>query len=78
MGRHDRRHARRRPGNFVCFDRFWLHRRYCFSGHGFGIGPAAGRLATDLLTGDPPIVDPTPFRLDRSLGGSRSQPKIDR
>ena len=33
-----------------------------FSGHGFGIGPAAGRLAADLLTGDPPIVDPTPFR----------------
>ena len=36
-----------------------------FSGHGFGIGPGAGRLAADLLAGDPPIVDPTPFRFNR-------------
>lgn len=36
-----------------------------FSGHGFGIGPAAGRLAADLVTGAAPIVDPTPYRLDR-------------
>ncbi len=36
-----------------------------FSGHGFGIGPGAGRLMADLVAGDPPIVDPAPFRLDR-------------
>lgn len=36
-----------------------------FSGHGFGIGPGAGRLAADLASGAPPIVDPAPFRLDR-------------
>ncbi|WP_198378217.1 NAD(P)/FAD-dependent oxidoreductase [Neoroseomonas rubea] len=36
-----------------------------FSGHGFGIGPGAGRLAADLATGAPPIVDPAPFALDR-------------
>ena len=36
-----------------------------FSGHGFGIGPGAGRLAADLASGAPPIVDPTPFRLSR-------------
>ncbi len=36
-----------------------------FSGHGFGIGPGAGRLMADLVTGDRPIVDPTPFALDR-------------
>ena len=29
-----------------------------FSGHGFGIGPGAGRLAADLVAGDTPIVDP--------------------
>ncbi|HEX3348479.1 MAG TPA: FAD-binding oxidoreductase, partial [Acetobacteraceae bacterium] len=29
-----------------------------FSGHGFGIGPAAGRLAADLATGNAPFVDP--------------------
>ncbi|MFI5014216.1 MAG: NAD(P)/FAD-dependent oxidoreductase [Hyphomicrobiales bacterium] len=36
-----------------------------FSGHGFGIGPGAGKLAADLVTGATPIVDPTPFRLAR-------------
>jgi glycine/D-amino acid oxidase-like deaminating enzyme len=36
-----------------------------FSGHGFGIGPAAGRLMADLVTGATPIVDPAPFRLSR-------------
>jgi glycine/D-amino acid oxidase-like deaminating enzyme len=41
-----------------------------FSGHGFGIGPAAGRLAADLATGAPPIVDPTAFRFSRFTDGS--------
>jgi glycine/D-amino acid oxidase-like deaminating enzyme len=36
-----------------------------FSGHGFGIGPGAGRLAADLVAGDQPIVDPAPFRFSR-------------
>jgi glycine/D-amino acid oxidase-like deaminating enzyme len=36
-----------------------------FSGHGFGIGPGAGRLMADLVMGDAPVVDPKPFRLDR-------------
>jgi glycine/D-amino acid oxidase-like deaminating enzyme len=36
-----------------------------FSGHGFGIGPGAGRLMADLVAGDRPVVDPTPFRLGR-------------
>ena len=36
-----------------------------FSGHGFGIGPGAGRLAADLVSGDTPVVDPTPFRFAR-------------
>jgi glycine/D-amino acid oxidase-like deaminating enzyme len=41
-----------------------------FSGHGFGIGPAGGRLAADLVAGDAPIVDPTPFRHRRLVDGS--------
>ena len=41
-----------------------------FSGHGFGIGPAAGRLAADLVAGDPPIVDPRPFRYSRMTDGT--------
>ena len=36
-----------------------------FSGHGFGIGPGAGRLVADLLTGTTPFVDMAPFRLER-------------
>jgi len=36
-----------------------------FSGHGFGIGPGAGRLMADIVTGAPPIVDPAPFRFSR-------------
>ena len=36
-----------------------------FSGHGFGIGPGAGRLVADLMTGTTPFVDMAPFRLER-------------
>lgn len=36
-----------------------------FSGHGFGIGPGAGRMIADLVSGGQPAVDMTPFRLDR-------------
>ncbi len=35
------------------------------SGHGFGTGPAAGQLAADLATQATPLVDPSPYRLDR-------------
>jgi glycine/D-amino acid oxidase-like deaminating enzyme len=41
-----------------------------FSGHGFGIGPAAGRLAAELAIGDTPSVDPTSFRASRFSDGS--------
>jgi glycine/D-amino acid oxidase-like deaminating enzyme len=41
-----------------------------FSGHGFGIGPAAGRLAAELVAGDAPCVDPKPFRYSRLVDGS--------
>ncbi|MDX8445302.1 NAD(P)/FAD-dependent oxidoreductase [Mesorhizobium captivum] len=43
-----------------------------FSGHGFGIGPGAGHLVADLVTGSEPIVDPTsydPRRFDASVWG---------
>ncbi|WP_425284590.1 NAD(P)/FAD-dependent oxidoreductase [Bosea robiniae] len=36
-----------------------------FSGHGFGIGPGAGRLIADLVSGRTPLIDPKPFRLER-------------
>ncbi len=41
-----------------------------FSGHGFGIGPAAGRLAAELAIGEMPSVDPAPFRASRFSDGS--------
>ncbi|MET1416623.1 FAD-binding oxidoreductase [Roseibium sp. HPY-6] len=41
-----------------------------YSAHGFGIGPAAGKLAADLITGSPPCVDPTPFRYERMIDGT--------
>lgn len=42
-----------------------------FSGHGFGIGPGASKLAADLVTGGAPCVDPAAFRLSRFSDGSR-------
>jgi glycine/D-amino acid oxidase-like deaminating enzyme len=45
-----------------------------FSGHGFGIGPGAGRLVADIVAGDRPLVDPKPFRLSRFSDGSRPLP----
>ena len=46
------------------------------SGHGFGIGPAAGQLAADVATASEPLVDPTPFRFSRFSDGSRIQPIV--
>ncbi|MBN8750115.1 MAG: FAD-binding oxidoreductase [Reyranella sp.] len=42
-----------------------------YTGHGFGIGPAAGRLAADIVAGDPPIVDPQPYRYKRMIDGTK-------
>jgi glycine/D-amino acid oxidase-like deaminating enzyme len=36
-----------------------------FSGHGFGIGPGAGHLMADLITGAQPLVNPAAFRFAR-------------
>ena len=47
-----------------------------FSGHGFGIGPGAGRLVADLVTGDSPIVDPAPYRLERFARLAASKPTL--
>ncbi|SLN76122.1 NAD(P)/FAD-dependent oxidoreductase [Oceanibacterium hippocampi] len=48
-----------------------------FSGHGFGIGPGAGRLAAELVSGDRPSVDPTPFRFARLADGSSLRPGVE-
>lgn len=45
-----------------------------FSGHGFGIGPGAGRLVADLVMQTTPCVDPAAFRLSRFSDGSKVRP----
>ncbi|MBB3609274.1 FAD-binding oxidoreductase [Rhizobium sp. BK602] len=50
-----------RPGLFISAG---------YSGHGFGIGPAGGMLAADLIRGDKPCVDPKPFRYERMIDGT--------
>jgi glycine/D-amino acid oxidase-like deaminating enzyme len=45
-----------------------------FSGHGFGIGPGAGRLMAELVTGETPVVDPSAFRYSRFTDGTRARP----
>jgi glycine/D-amino acid oxidase-like deaminating enzyme len=45
-----------------------------FSGHGFGLGPAAGKLAADVLTGDTPLVDPAAYSYHRFVDGRRLAP----
>jgi glycine/D-amino acid oxidase-like deaminating enzyme len=42
-----------------------------YSGHGFGIAPAAGQLMSELILGEKPVVDPTPFRHSRFIDGSK-------
>jgi glycine/D-amino acid oxidase-like deaminating enzyme len=45
-----------------------------FTGHGFGIAPGAGRLMAELVMGETPVVDPTPFRYSRFSDGTRPRP----
>jgi glycine/D-amino acid oxidase-like deaminating enzyme len=45
-----------------------------FSGHGFGIGPGAGKLMAEIATGATPCVDPEPFRYSRMIDGTRLVP----
>lgn len=41
-----------------------------FSGHGFALGPGAGRLASELVTNEKPFVEIDAYRLDRFSDGS--------
>ena len=45
-----------------------------FSGHGFGLGPGAGKLMAEIVTGETPCVDPSPFRYTRFFDGSNPRP----
>jgi glycine/D-amino acid oxidase-like deaminating enzyme len=45
-----------------------------FTGHGFGIGPGAGRLMAQMVMGETPVVDPSPFRFSRFAERPRPVP----
>ena len=45
-----------------------------FSGHGFGIGPAAGQVMADLVTGQDTGFDLSRFRFSRFSDGSKMRP----
>lgn len=45
-----------------------------FSGHGFGIGPGAGKALAAMLTGNDSSIDLEPFRLSRFFDGSPIRP----
>ena len=45
-----------------------------FSGHGFGIGPGAGRVMADMVSGRSPAHDLTRFRFSRFSDGSPMRP----
>jgi glycine/D-amino acid oxidase-like deaminating enzyme len=51
-----------------------LHLCTGFSGHGFGLGPGAGKLMAEIVTGETPCVDPSPYRYKRFIDGSRLRP----
>jgi glycine/D-amino acid oxidase-like deaminating enzyme len=41
------------------------------SGHGFGVGPGIGYLASQMIRNDTPAVDPSHFNLSRLVDGSK-------
>ena len=45
-----------------------------FSGHGFGIGPAAGELAAQMAVNQRLFLDPQPFKLSRFHDGTDIEP----
>jgi glycine/D-amino acid oxidase-like deaminating enzyme len=45
-----------------------------FSGHGFGLGPGAGKLMAQMIVGEQTCVDPAPFRYSRFFDGSKMRP----
>ncbi|NOX49042.1 MAG: FAD-binding oxidoreductase [Gammaproteobacteria bacterium] len=45
-----------------------------FSGHGFGIGPGAGRVMADMVMGKPSAHDLYRFRLSRFFDGTKMRP----
>ncbi len=45
-----------------------------YSGHGFGIGPGAGKLMAQIIVGEQTCVEASPFRFERFSDGSKPKP----
>ncbi len=45
-----------------------------FSGHGFGIGPGAGKVVAEMVSGGAETIDRSPFRYSRFFDGSEVRP----
>ena len=45
-----------------------------FSGHGFGIGPGAGKVVAEMVAGGIETIDRSPFRYSRFFDGSEVRP----
>jgi glycine/D-amino acid oxidase-like deaminating enzyme len=58
--------ADRLPGFFIATG---------FSGHGFGLGPGAGKTIAAMLTGKDTGIDLAPLRLQRFFDGSPIRPQ---
>ena len=56
-------------------DQSGFHVATGLSGHGFGIGPGAGKALAALLTGGNNPIDLTPFRLSRFFDGTPIRPQ---
>jgi len=52
-----------------------MHIATGFSGHGFGLGPGAGKAIAGMLTGTDTGIDLHPLRLSRFFDGSRIRPQ---
>ena len=44
-------------------DKLWF--AFGHAHHGFTLGPVTGRLAAELVCGEPPFIDPSPYRAER-------------
>jgi glycine/D-amino acid oxidase-like deaminating enzyme len=51
-----------------------LHMLSGLSGHGFGLGPGAGKLMAEIALGETPCVDPKSFRFSRFSDGTGFNP----
>jgi len=41
--------------------------------HGLTLGPVTGRLIAELITGEPPFIDPAPYSAERFDPGKRAR-----